>query len=545
MNKRIITGIIVLMTLSLAGIIVVQFFWIKHAVEVKEAQFDQAVSDVLSGVVKQLETDENVYYITQQVWTGEDGFTVEYISYSDTSKNDNIFIGEESGKLKQIEVNADENGIIRVNSEMNNILAISQIEDEETRFETIIKLDSLKQSLSDEKYHIISKIEDSVNIIIRNKLTYYQNRNENLEEAIDKMVLDIQQIDEPIESQLTREQVNNRISEHLIDKAIVLPFEFAIYQPDTDSLYSIKSDHFLLEDISSSYKTRLFPDNIFNKPELLLLNLPDKKTHIFKSLSLLLSGSGLFTIIILVTFFITIRIILKQKKLSEIKSDFINNMTHEFKTPIATISLAIDSINNSKVIHEPERIKHFTGIIEEENKRMNARVENVLQMSLIDKQDFAFRYEMVDIFEVIQKVVKQFELQIQQQEGKIQFDLNVPESSFETDADHLTTILTYLIDNALKYSKNNPEIIISTENANGMFKIKIKDNGIGMTKEEKHKIFDKFYRVPKGDIHNVKGFGLGLSYVKAVVLAMGGKIDIESTPGVGSEFIISIPINHM
>jgi len=439
----------------------------------------------------------------------------------------------------------DEGGIIHVNSEASDVITISQIEDEETRFKTIVRLDSLKQSLNADSYQIISKIEDSVNIIVRNRLTYYQKRNENLEDVIDKMVLDIQQINEPIESRLSAEQINDRISEYLFDKGIFLPFEFAIYHPDSDSLLSVKSNHFYSENISTSYKTRLFPENIFNKPELLLLNFPDKKAHILKSLALLLSGSGLFTIIILVTFFITVRIILKQKKLADIKSDFINNMTHEFKTPIATISLAIDSINNSKVIHDPEKIKHFTGIIGEENKRMNARVENVLQMSLIDKQDFAFRYEDVDMHAIIHEVVKQFELQIQKQDGNIHFDLLAHVHSIETDVDHMTTILTNLVDNALKFSDNKPEITIATENSNKFFSIKIKDNGLGMTKEEKHKIFDKFYRVSKGDIHNVKGFGLGLSYVKAVVLSMGGKIDVESTPGTGSEFIISIPIDQM
>jgi len=528
------------MAVSLAGISIVQYFWIKHAIEVKEAQFDRAVNEVLSGVVKQLETDENVYFVTQQVWTDEGGHSVEYISYSDTSKNDNLFI-EEPGQGNQISVNADAGGYIHVNSESDDIITISQFGDEETRYKTIIKLDSLKSTLNDNNIQIISVIQDSVNVIIQNKLTYYQKRNKNLGEVIDKMVLDIQKIDEPLESRLTTDQVNNRIAEQLFDKGIDLNYEYAIYQPENDSLYSIKSKNYQSESISSSYKTRLFPENIFNKPELLLLNFPDKKSHILQSMTLLLSGSGLFTIIILLTFIITIRIILKQKKLSEIKSDFINNMTHEFKTPIATISLAIDSINNTKVINDPKKIKHFTGIIDEENKRMNSRVENILQMSLIDKQDFAFHNETADIHEIIQQVVKQFELQTQQQEGKIHFNLIATDSSIETDVDHIRTIISYLLDNALKYSTENPEITITTENTNKFFSIKIKDNGLGMTKDEKHKIFDKFYRISKGDIHNVKGFGLGLSYVKAVVLAMGGKIEVESTPGIGSEFIISIP----
>lgn len=543
MNKRIITGIILLMAISLVGITLVQYFWIRHAIEVKEAQFDRSVNEVLSGVVRQLETDENVYFVTQQVWTGDDGQTVEYISYSDTSENDNVFI-DESGNVNQIEVNTEAGGIIHVNSESDDIITISSIGDKENRYETIIKLDSLKESLGENDFQFISEIEDSVNVIVRNKLSYYKKRNKNLEEVIDKMVLDIQKIDQPLESRLTTDQVNNRLSEQLFDKGIDLPFEFAVYQPETDSLSSIKSNNFQTNNITTSYKTRLFPDNIFNKPELLLLSFPDKKVHILKSMTLLLSGSGIFTIIILVTFLLTINIILKQKKLSEIKSDFINNMTHEFKTPIATISLAVDSINNSKVINDPEKIEHYTGIIEEENKRMNARVENVLQMSLIDKQDFAFKYEVTDIHEIIQQVIKLFDLQIKKQDANVQLDLLDKDCSVETDVDQMRTILTYLVDNALKYSNNKPEIIISTQILNDILNIHIKDNGVGMTKEEKHKIFDKFYRVPKGDIHNVKGFGLGLSYVKAVVLAMGGKIEVASNPGVGSKFIVSIPLNQ-
>lgn len=532
------------MAISLVGITIVQYYWIRHAIQVKEAQFDRTVNEILSGVTKQLETDENVHFVSQQVWTDDDGTTVEYIAYSDTTEHDNLFI-EEPGHVNQINVNTDATGVIHVNSESDDIISISQIKDQEKRYNTIIKLDSLKESLNENNFQIISEIEDSVNVIISNKLTYYQQRNENLEEVIDQIVWDIQQLDEPLENRFTAEQINGRITEQLFDKGITLPFEFAIYQPETDSLTNIKSGNYEPDDIATSYKTRLFPANTFNKPELLLLNFPDKKAHILQSMTLLLSGSGLFTIIILLTFLITIRIILKQKKLSEIKSDFINNMTHEFKTPIATISLAVDSINNPKVIHEPIKIKHFTGIIEEENKRMNARVENVLQMSLIDKNDFAFVYEDIDMHATIQQVVKQFELQVQKQKGTVKFDLTAPKYILSTDVDQIKIILSYLVDNALKYSPDRPEIRISTKIANKLFVIKIKDNGVGMTKEERLKIFDKFYRVPKGDIHNVKGFGLGLSYVKAVVMAMGGKIDVESTVGVGSEFIISIPIDHI
>ncbi len=341
---------------------------------------------------------------------------------------------------------------------------------------------------------------------------------------------------------LTPEQVINGFIESLNDKGIELPFEFAIYNPDNDTLLSIQSGNFDIE-IEPRYQTRFFPTNVISRPELLMLSFSGHRGHIFGSLATLLAGSLLFTIIIILTFFLTLRIIFKQKKLADIKSDFINNMTHEFKTPIATISLAVDSINSPKVIDKPEKIKYFTDIIEDENKRMNTRVENVLQMSLIDKSDFDFYFEEIDVHEIIRKTAKNIELQVKKKEGKIELKLDAQDYILKTDQSHILNVITNLLDNAIKYSEYSPDIIIATKNQNRDFIVSISDNGIGMTKEEIRKIFDRFYRVPKGDIHNVKGFGLGLSYVKAIVLALDGKIDVKSEPGNGTTMILSFPIN--
>jgi signal transduction histidine kinase len=197
------------------------------------------------------------------------------------------------------------------------------------------------------------------------------------------------------------------------------------------------------------------------------------------------------------------------------------------------------------VLDFPEKVKYFTGIIKEENRRMNAQVENVLQMSLIDKRDFDLRVMELDIHEIIKRATQNFRLQVERKEGEVVLDLNAENPVIQTDENHFYNVITNLLDNACKYSPEKPYIRVSTENTAGGIKISVEDRGIGITKEAQHKIFDKFFRVSTGNIHNVKGFGLGLSYVKAIVLALGGKILLESEPGKGSRFDIFLPFkNH-
>ena len=538
MNKSFITPVIILMTLSLVGIVLVQLFWIKNAIEIKEEQFDQSVNEALSEVVERLKVDEDVFYVANQIWTDEDGHELKYVAYSDSAQNEFILEGSESNSY--IYVSDNESGTIQVNGHGSAKISVESFEDEGVRLETIIKLDSLKDEVHAEQYYFISQFKDSVDVIVKKRIKEISSGTEDLKDVIDQMVVEIKNIEEPFADRIDPDQINQRLSESLNDKGIDLPFEFAVYNPDKDTVLSIHSENF---DINNDpYQTRLSPDNVISRPELLMLSFTGKRGHIFKSLATLLSGSLLFTFIIILTFFLTLRIIFRQKKLADIKSDFINNMTHEFKTPIATISLAVDSINNPKVIDNPEKVRYFTDIIEDENSRMNTRVENVLQMSLIDKSDFDFYMEEIDVHEIIRKAAKNIELQVKKKEGKIELKLEAQDSILKSDQAHLLNVITNLLDNAIKYSEEKPEIIIATINKNNDFIISVSDNGIGMSKEEIRKIFDRFFRVSKGDIHNVKGFGLGLSYVKAIVLAMGGKIDVKSEPVKGTTMFLRFPI---
>jgi len=296
-----------------------------------------------------------------------------------------------------------------------------------------------------------------------------------------------------------------------------------------------------MEIFHTPYRVSLFPNDIFEMPNFLLLSFPEVSSHLYKSILLLLAGSVIFTLIILVTFSVTIWVIIHQKKTSEIKSDFINNMTHEFKTPIATISLAVDSIENPKILSLPDKIKYFTGIIRDENRRMNKQVENVLQMAMIDKKDFNLQIREINAHDIIQRSGDHFKLQIEKKMGNIILNLNAPNPVIENDEIQFFNIINNLIDNAIKYSNESPEVKITTNNASDGINITVQDNGIGISKEAQEKIFDKFYRVSSGNIHNVKGFGLGLSYVKAIVQTFGGKISLKSEPGKGSIFEVYLP----
>lgn len=333
-------------------------------------------------------------------------------------------------------------------------------------------------------------------------------------------------------------------------------FEFAIVNDVNSLTFEMQSANFersyerALEDTANN---RIYYLDITPLPgseteslvpsESVVVVFPDIKNFIFSSLGWMIGGAILFTLIILAAFYITVRALLRQKKLSEIKSDFINNMTHELKTPLATISLAVDAIRNPKVVSDPEKLHYFSGIIKDENKRMNKQVETILQAALLDKQEVQLRLRELSVHEILSHIVDNFELQLTDRRGKLQLELDAENDLVEGDEVHITNMLSNLVDNAIKYGKEDvpPEILIQTTNYGKYLRIRLEDNGIGMNKETVSRIFEKFYRAHTGNIHNVKGFGLGLSYVRTMVDAHDGKIKVDSTPGKGSVFTVDLP----
>jgi two-component system phosphate regulon sensor histidine kinase PhoR len=330
-----------------------------------------------------------------------------------------------------------------------------------------------------------------------------------------------------------------------------IPFEFAVSDNSLTG-EQVESENFFKYFTDSSHNTNvampLQPppgSNLENltKEEFLVVIVPHQKAIIFREILWFIIGSILFTIIITTAFFLTIRALLRQKKLSEIKSDFINNMTHEFKTPLATISLAVDALKNEKVMADKEKSNYFTGIIKEENKRMNKQVETILQAALLDKQEVQLNLKKISAHELIKIALNNIMLPLEEKRGAIEVSLDAPKDIVLADEVHFTNLINNLLDNAVKYSKDEGLLIkLVTSNHGQQLRIRIEDNGIGMNKETLSRIFEKFYRAHTGNIHNVKGFGLGLSYVKTMVEAHKGTIKPESTLGKGTTFTVSIPL---
>ncbi|MCX6315583.1 MAG: HAMP domain-containing sensor histidine kinase [Sphingobacteriales bacterium] len=328
------------------------------------------------------------------------------------------------------------------------------------------------------------------------------------------------------------------------------PFEFAISTNSIADEPILSENYYKLYSDSTNNKNHVIAleppsgtsfENLV-KEEYLSIIVPHQKTIVWREMIWFIIGAVLFTIIITAAFFITIRTLLKQKKLSEIKSDFINNMTHEFKTPLATISLAVDALKNEKVVNDKEKTSYFTGIIKEENKRMNKQVETILQAALLDKQEVQLNLKKSSAHDLIVAVLNNISLQVEEKQGKLEVNLGADNDLIMADEVHFTNLISNLLDNAVKYSKGNLCIKLSTQNTGQQLKIRIEDNGIGMNKETLSRIFEKFYRAHTGNVHNVKGFGLGLSYVKTMVNAHHGSIKAESVLGKGSSFIILIPL---
>jgi two-component system phosphate regulon sensor histidine kinase PhoR len=276
--------------------------------------------------------------------------------------------------------------------------------------------------------------------------------------------------------------------------------------------------------------------------EVLVVVVPNYKNIVLNEMRWMIAGAIFFTLVIIAAFYVTVNALLRQKKLSEIKNDFINNMTHEFKTPLATISLAVDALRNEKVTGDRQKSEYFSAIIKEENKRMNKQVETILQASLLDRQEQQLNLHPIHAHDLIQDAMENFHLQLEGKGGRAELQLNAKNDLLDADEVHFTNLISNLIDNAVKYSKDNLLIRITTHSTARSLVIRIEDNGIGMSKETQRRIFEKFYRAHTGNLHNVKGFGLGLSYVKTIVDAHQGKIKVESVIGKGTVFTLEFPL---
>lgn len=355
----------------------------------------------------------------------------------------------------------------------------------------------------------------------------------------------------------SEQEINNRLRKAFNNAGLAnARFEFSVISDmgSSDLNYHtppVQSPNFVQEYNDSANNPNFFvpiqaPENTASSAVLpdegILVVLEDFNGLVQGQMRIMIVGAIFFTLMIIAAFYVTVKALLTQKKLSEIKNDFINNMTHEFKTPLATISLAVDALRNEKVVHDREKSGYFTGIIKEENKRMNKQVETILQASLLDRQEQQLNLRSLHAHVIIRAAMENFRLQLDGKGGNSELQFNAKNDLVEADEVHFTNLITNLIDNAVKYSKENLLIRISTQSTAKNLVIRIEDNGIGMSKETQRRIFEKFYRAHTGNLHNVKGFGLGLSYVKTIVEAHRGKIKVDSVIGKGTNFTLEFPL---
>ena len=326
-----------------------------------------------------------------------------------------------------------------------------------------------------------------------------------------------------------------------------LRFEFAV--ADKKSIIELRSNNFddsFSEDLNSlQVRIPVVPQDVIEPVgpfESLIIVIPNVRLYLLNSLRWIILGALLFILVVLAAFFITIRSLLNQRKVNEIKNDFINNMTHELKTPLATISLAVDALKTEKVQSDPTSVAYFSNIIKEENVRMNKHVEIILETGQLENKDLELTKQPVNVHDLIQAVVDSYKLQLEEKPSNIHMQLDATAPEISADEEHLLHVLSNLLDNAIKYSKETIDILVSTINVNNKIIITIEDNGIGMTSETTKHIFEKFYRAHSGNIHNVKGFGLGMSYVKRIVALHKGQIRVQSELDHGTTIVIILPV---
>jgi two-component system phosphate regulon sensor histidine kinase PhoR len=355
-----------------------------------------------------------------------------------------------------------------------------------------------------------------------------------------------------ISQRYTVDQVYDKLRRAFINVGMNnLHFEFAVTANANEFTMEMQTKDFPVESQDTLHFKRIFvpiyPESGTEMEGLvpyenLVVLIPDFKTQVWQTMKWMVFGSALFTIVIIAAFYLTLRTMLNQRNLSMIKSDFINNMTHEFKTPLATISLAVDALRNEKVLNDRNKMTYFNDIIKEENIRMNKHVETILQAALMEKQELKLNLVEMHAHPAIQQVLDNLALRFQEKNAQLIIALNAKNDLVNVDEVHFTNVISNLIDNAIKYSKDNLVVKFTTHSTPRHFIIRIEDNGIGMSKESLKRIFEKFYRAHTGNLHNVKGFGLGMTYVKTVIDAHKGKIRVDSTLGKGSCFTLELPV---
>ena len=503
MKKQAIWMISIVLFIAFAGLLIMQFSYLNEIVGTREEQFDEAVKRALFSTQRSLEQKETLEYL-QEFYTEDQRSMIEQLSH----ENDTIFSqfsGTNQQKRGQFSLSPKHGN--------NTIRSVQRANQELLMWQYIYR----RNLLDDVIFRIISQTNEK-----------------------------------PILERLDIEELRNYFDEEMSNAGYQLNYEFSITDPDGLCVYKTVGFNSTTAEKVGNYKQLLFPKTTVTpggkmptRVSYMTIYFPGRRNFLVNSGLHFMIPSFIFTGVMMFLFIFVVVVVFRQKKLSEIKNDFINNMTHEFKTPISSISLASQMLNDPAVAKSPEMIKHITGVIADETKRLRFQVEKVLQMSMFDRQKTNLKLQDIPVNAVIESACSTFRLKVEKAGGQIETHLDAEDDICMIDEMHFGNVIFNLMDNAYKYSREEEplHLTLSTRNLGDReLEIRVKDNGIGIKKEDLKRIFEKFYRVPTGNLHNVKGFGLGLAYVWKIVHDHGGQIKAESVFGQGTTFIITIPL---
>ncbi len=519
MNKRLFVLLIILMSLSLIGIIFVQGYWIKNTVENNKEQFSFNAKQILRKVASEIEYKEfeKLYFPLKRILDSldePDNATIKQLfdlSIDNNPTNETI---------------AYANGILESDFKLYSNTYYHSIDS--VRFNKILNSNA----------NTLLKEVETDNQKSKKKLDRIIGMTDNQRKDFEIFINEIASR-KPIHRRVKKKEIERLLKRELAAREINIDFEYAIY---SNALATrIKSEDFSFDN-STTYAIPVFVNSEGISNFQLYVNFIGKKKYLLSTIRGMTVLSIIFTLIIVIAYSSALSQLMQQQQISQIKTDFINNMTHELKTPIATINLALDAIKNPKIGGDPEKVSRYLKMIREENKRMHAQVENVLRISQLEKNELNIKKERLALHDIIEEAITHVSLIVENREGYVKTHFGALKSTVLANDSHMTNVVVNILDNAIKYSDEMPKIDIYTENIKNSIVLKVKDQGIGMSKAAQKKVFEKFFREHTGDLHNVKGHGLGLTYVKRIIDDHHGQIWMESEKGKGSTFIIKLPL---
>ena len=501
MRKSTIWSITIIMAITFAGLLYVQVMYMNNMIKMRDDQFAEGVKRSLYAVTTSLEQDETKHYLEEDVAQIETSVLPRYSSGDDTQK---------SVQFSFTTVDGDKGALI-----LQGDLA--------TIAPTLPKAGK----------------QPSMHEILREQYLYQKSL---VDEVIFRMIS--QSGNRPLTQRADSATVATYLRMEFDNNGLDLPFEFAVVNRSGGVVYKSKGYNAEEAGNDNMFVQTLFPNDSKNMMNYIKVYFPTKRDYILSSVRYIIPAF-ILTFILLVVFICTIYLTFRQKKLSEMKNDFINNMTHEFKTPISTISLAAQMLNDNSVRKSPKMLDHISTVINDETKRLRFQVEKVLQISMFERQKATLKLQDIDANTAIANIIHTFKIKVEKYGGKIEAVLDAEDSTVYVDEMHFTNVIFNLLDNAVKYRREDTPLylVVTTRDISGSrIEITVQDNGIGMRKEDLKKIFEKFYRVSTGNLHDVKGFGLGLAYVQKMVRELKGEISVESELNSGTKFIIILPL---